>query len=217
MRNPAISLFALYLCLMMSSLALGIDKDSVKINKQNRKLEKTETSPLDDIIVEHYEAKRDDGEYERQIWLVDKKNPKNRFLLFEHSRSAEVLFSPNQSWLVINNFYVSNSSDVILYRKSDGLKYLEVKDIGIVEKNWSLCMKENKIKDSFAVGHLYAQALRWSADSGTIMVKMWGDGEDNDDNRYYHLEAWLCVFDIIKKEASMDLRLMNKNIFQSIK
>lgn len=217
MKKSAISLFALYLCLMMSSLALGGDKDSVKTDKQNRKLEKTETSPLDDIIVEHYELQRDDGEYERQIWLADKKNPKNRFLLFEHGRSAEVLFSPNQSWLVINNFCVSNLSDVILYRKSDGLKYLEMKDSDIVEKVWSLCMKENKIKKSFAVGHLYAQALRWSADSGAIMVKMWGDGEDNDDSRYYHLEPWLCVFDIINKNASMDLRLMNKNVFQPVK
>ncbi len=178
-----ITFLVLWLCLTIPAFAQDGDKNSVK----TQKLEKTETSPLDDILVEHYESQRNDGDYERQIWLADKKNPKNRFLLFEHGRSAEVLFSPNQSWLIINNFYVSNLSDVLLYRKIDGLKYSEVKDADIFNKVEAICMKENKIKPSFAVGHLYAQALRWSADSNAIIVKMWGDGEDNNDGKYYHL------------------------------
>lgn len=208
-----ITFLVLWLCLTIPAFAQDGDKNSVT----TQKLEKTETSPLDDILVEHYESQRNDGDYERQIWLADKKNPKNRFLLFEHGRSAEVLFSPNQSWLIINNFYVSNLSDVLLYRKIDGLKYSEVKDADIFNKVEAICMKENKIKPSFAVGHLYAQALRWSADSNAIIVKMWGDGEDNNDGKYYHLESWLCVFDIARKSADMDLRLMNKNVFQPVK
>jgi hypothetical protein len=63
------------------------------------KLQQTELSPQGDIVVEHYF----NGEnYQREIWLAPVRRPSDRVLLYAHGRSADVLFSPNQQWLMIS-------------------------------------------------------------------------------------------------------------------
>ena len=103
---------------------------------EDLKLNKSEESPRGDIIVEHYENYKADDYHFREIWLVSKDDPKQGFLLYSHGRSAEVIFSPDENWLIINDYLGSNASDVLLFQKRNTLKYTEVKKADVFGKAW---------------------------------------------------------------------------------
>src|SRR3954453_12046342 len=74
---------------------------------------RTEFSPQADIIVQHC-WRRAGGE---QIWLASADDFGKRRLLFDTGRSADVMFSPDEVWLVINDRWGSNGSSARLYKK----------------------------------------------------------------------------------------------------
>ena len=100
-RRPwAYTLLALGLLALLPMLAQAAEPSP------GMELEGTETSPDEDIIVEHYG--RTDGL--REIWLAPKDQPRNRQLLYSHGRRATVLFALNEQWLIVNDYAGSDES-----------------------------------------------------------------------------------------------------------
>jgi hypothetical protein len=199
--------------IIVIAFALLLSSLSWADNEENL-LERSEESPLGDIIVKHHENDTRDDEHSREIWLVSKAEPKNRFLLFSHGRSAEVLFSPNEQLLVINDYLGSNASDVRLFKRTKGLMFVEVRNAKIFDKARALLLSKYPIIRKLDFGHSYIKAEMWSAHSDAILLSLFGHADTVYDKKYYSLEPWLCVFDVSTMKVSVDLELMNKNVLK---
>ena len=160
-----------------------------------------ETSPHSDIIIKHLV----NNEGLRRIWLVSQANPSEQYLLFEHERDATVLFSPDQSFLAINNCWVSNEANVLLFKKVEGLQYREVKEANVSDKAWSLFCKVNKLKET-GFDHLYVNAIAWSSDSKNLLLSL--DGHSGKAN--YYADSWFCVFNMESLKPSLEFKDMNR-------
>jgi hypothetical protein len=168
----------------------------------------TDKSPSGEIVAEHYIFQPSDPRKEsplRQIWLSYTKSDSPAALLFEHRRAAKVVFSPNDKWIAIDDFFGSGSADVRIFGRISGLKYEEVENAEVTSKCWALVDRIHGKSVAKALDHHYIETVRWAPDSGALLLKAWGyvSGEPLEVN------DWLCIFDVERQEASTDLRLMN--------
>ena len=165
-------------------------------------LQHREISPRRDIIVEHYINSKT---YEREVWLAPADKEADRVLLYKHGRSVDIIFSPDEQWLVINNFLGSNEAYPVLFKRQSGVGYNEV-DHSISEKVWRLVAKDYPIVLSQEFGHQYVEALRWSNDSKVFLVAAFGH---LDSTERQSLDPWLCIFKVDGFNLTLDLRPMN--------
>jgi hypothetical protein len=180
---------------------------------QDKTLERSERSPSGKIIVEHYENYKADDYHFREVWLVSKDNPKDRYLLFTHGRSVEVIFAPNEELLVINDYLGSNASDIRLYRKTEGIKFAEIENAMVHKKAWGLLIKDYPVLTKLDFGHSYIKADMWSGNSDSILLSLWGHADTAYKGKYYSLvESWHCIFDLKTLSVSLDLRTMNRDL-----
>lgn len=174
------------------------------------KLENTERSPLGDILVEHY---FNSDNYRREVWLAPTGQSSDRVLLLTHGRSVEVLFSPDQQWLIVNNFPSSTDAAPYLFQRGHDLHYKAVENANISEKTWDLVGKQYPIVLTRDFGHRYVQVLRWANDSGSFLVAAFGHLDSS--VKQSTLDPWLCVFTIDGLRVSLDLDLMNRGALHS--
>jgi hypothetical protein len=160
-------------------------------------------SPSGRIVVEH---RFRDPDSPRQIWLRDAGSALEPAFLYEYPRTADVLFSPDERWVVVNDFAGSNVADVRIFQRSSGLNFREEKGADPSRSCWA------SMSRTFAPGLVssYAEAIRWASDSRALLVVLWGhaDGES-------FVDDWLCVYDLRARRASQDLRLMNRGAVRS--
>ncbi len=167
---------------------------------------RTEDSPRKDLIIEHYAS--DAGLHE--IWLAPRRSPSDRVLLYTHGRRAEVLMSPDEQRLAINDFAGSDISDVHLFRRAQGGGFSEVRQAQIGQKSWRLFSRQRHLAKPPDYHHAYVEAVRWASNSKALLVAIWGysDGKN-------YLDQWLCVFDTESLKASLTLTAMNRDAFRS--
>ncbi len=179
--------FIMALALLLSTLAIAGETTEWK-------LDHTEMSPLGDIIVEHYyNYEAEDIMANRQVWLVKRNNPDGRHLLYKHGRSADVLFSPNEVWLVINDFLGSNVSDVRVFKREGDLQYAEVNTAKLYENASSLFTKERGLNRPLRFGHAYWEVIRWASDSSSFLLGLDGSLENIVTNDLIFFKPWKCV------------------------
>jgi hypothetical protein len=134
------------------------------------KSESGKESPQGNVIIEHYE---NSGLY--QEWLSDKANRDNRVLLFQHEHNVNIIFSPDESKLIINNCTGSTETKVHLFKKQDGLHYREITKPDLNILLWTYFMQVNKpdviqnLKpkhywEIIPFDHADIECLNWSAD-----------------------------------------------------
>ncbi|HEY5894645.1 MAG TPA: hypothetical protein VIT91_15595 [Chthoniobacterales bacterium] len=157
-------------------------------------------SPHTDILVQHY--------FERggtdQIWLVSTADPSKRRLLFTHQRHAEVVFSPDQKWLVINNHCLSNKSRLLLYHQKAPLDYEQVADL--TDAAWQFFDEQHGRTKPTNFDHSYIEALRWADDEPpTLLLYLDGHGDSRN-----HTSDWYCLYDVQAKTFSVDFVAHNK-------
>lgn len=156
-------------------------------------------SPQRDVLVEHYFER----EGTDQIWLVSSADPAKRHLLFTHERNAEVLFSDNEEWLVINDHFLSNESRLLLYRRKQFLEYEQVADLS--EAAWQFFDQSNAVK-THHFDHSYVEALRWADnDPPTLLLSL--DGHEDERN---HTGEWYCLYDVRAKKFTTDFSAHNR-------
>ena len=173
------------------------------------KLQHTELSPGGDIVVEHYFNSED---YQREVWLAPAGRPSERVLLYTHGRSIEVLFSPNQSWLIINDFAGSSEAEPYLFRRVQRHEYRKEKtEIG--DQVWRFVGKRHPVVLRADFGHRYVRVMRWAGDSRAFLVAAFGHLDSSEER--FALDPWLCVFTIDGRRVSLDLGLMNRGALHS--
>ena len=167
----------------------------------------TDQSPSGAILADHFWLENGPQRLigRRQIWLRYANGRGQPRLLFEHERIAEVLFSPDERWIAINDAPLSDLADVRLFRRVGDLKYQEIEKSQPGGKCWALLDRASRPAISGKLDHRYVNAIRWSPDSRALLLKVQGHGSGD-----ISVRDWLCVFDVDREQASTELRLMNR-------
>ena len=169
----------------------------------------TDMSPSGTILAEHFwledVPRRLIGR--QQIWLRAADGQGQPTLLFEHQRIAEVLFSPDERWIAINDAPVSDLADVRLFRRVDALKYQEADRSQPGKKCLALLDRISRRAVSPVLDHTYINTVRWSSDSRAFLLVVRGHTSNRND---IVVRDWLCVFNLETLQASTDLHLMNR-------
>ncbi|GEM_PF-3299000 len=171
-----------------------------------------------DVIVERYRA----SEGTEQIWLVATADPAKRHLLYTHHRQAEIIFSDDDKWLVINDHAGSAGSGLLLYRRKAAPVYEKVADL--TNAAWKFFDTSNGLKepakgksedvqrDDQQAGleanpfdHRYIDAVCWAGeDPPTLIIRLSGHEDDHSYTRSY------CLYDVSAKSFSTDFDSYNK-------
>ncbi|PTY04076.1 hypothetical protein DB346_04605 [Verrucomicrobia bacterium LW23] len=138
-------------------------------------LAKVEPSGIEDIVVEHYTASNPTGPSTKEVWLADRNNRDNRVFLFRHVRLAEVLISPDQRYLVINNAYASSASSLLLYERASGLEYRQVRDGKEMSTSITAALSKQLGSSLDKMESLYIRADKWDG-PGSLQVRVSGQG-----------------------------------------
>jgi hypothetical protein len=157
-------------------------------------------------LVEHHRAESTFiSPVPEEIWLVSKADPAQRHLLFKHEREAEVVFSEDEKWLVINDHNLSNESRLLLFTRKASLEYVQVADL--TDATWAFFAKQNGRKNpDRPFDHAYVEALRWANDDPpTLLLCL--DGHL--DHRNFTSE-WYCLYNVQTKAFSIDFAAHNK-------
>lgn len=160
-----------------------------------------EISPGGDMVIEY---RYDYAKEHHEVWLKSIEDTLSPVFLYEFSRDAKVMVSPDEQWLIINNHMGSDISEVILFRKTTDLKFTELKTRNISRKSWQFFCRKNKITN-LTFHHQYVECMMWSSDSRYLLLKL--SGYENDSN---YADSWLCIYDIEKDSFSTDLSQMNR-------
>jgi hypothetical protein len=164
------------------------------------KVTASDYSPRRDILVEHYFER----EGTDQIWLVSTADPSKRRRLFTHQRHAEVVFSPDESWLVINDHFGSGGSRLLLYRQRAPLDYEQVADL--TDAAWKFFDQRNGLEAPNGFDHAYVDALRWTDDDPPTLLLCLDGHSDSRNNT----SGWYCLYDVRSRSFSTDFDAHNK-------
>lgn len=164
-----------------------------------------ELSPKRDLLVESYRSNaRGMSPVPQQIWLVSTADPAKRRLLFSHERSASVLFSEDEQWLVINNRSGSSESSVLLFARKGELEYEQTADL--TDAAWAFFDRQNGLKKPNALDHVYVEALRWAGEKPpTLLLGLSGHGNPGN-----YTEEWYCLCNVETKKFSVNFRAHNR-------
>ena len=155
------------------------------------------------VMVERYRA----TEGTEQIWLVSTTDPAKRHLLYTHHRRAEVIFSEDSEWLVINDNVGSGYSGVLLYRRKIGVEYERVADL--TAPAWKYFNQRNGFKET-PFDHAYADAACWtSTDPPTLLIRLSGH-TSGPAGILKQSRGWHCLYNTQTQSFSTDLDALNK-------
>ncbi len=172
------------------------------------KLSHEEHSIGGSFVAEHYV--RDSNEV-RRIWIAAGENSTNRAFLFEHGRSATVLFSPDEKWLVVNNYEGSTDASPILFRQKRGVRYEPFKGIDLSAIVWKAAAADQGFPGKTDFDHRYSEVVCWLGPH-TVLLRAWG--HHSGDHGNHSLKDWFCLYDIRQRKIFFDLKLLSKGAFQ---
>ena len=176
-------------------------------------LRHSEQSPDGDMLVQDYYRDEKDGGHVVQIWLASVEHPDDAALLFEHRRSADIVFSPNESRVAVNHGGSSTDAVVIVFERVSGVHYKEIVPADIVREKAFAAFQHSFWKpDTRQFDHLYAECILWSADSSEFLVRLHGH-----ESGVASLQNYCCIFRVPDQSISFDLSTFNKHSFDDHK
>ncbi len=146
-----------------------------------------------------------------QIWISDFHDPTHRVLQYEYERAATVCVSPDEKWLVVNDYAGSNTAHPILFRRNRGIQFSPLKDVDLEKIAWDAAAVNQGFPASQVFDHQYSEVLCWLGDSGKVIIRAWGyySGE-------YSLDEWFCIYDVNSGKVSFDLSNINAGSYRVI-
>ncbi|MEO5359404.1 MAG: hypothetical protein H7843_03025 [Nitrospirota bacterium] len=196
--------FAIIICLLLN--LSNTNQCYGEITEPKKYLKKEYRSPEGNIIVRHYGESIDDNSAD--IWLYSAKHPSKRAMLYSYDGDANVLFSHNEKWLVLNHRYGSDGTNAILFKKIKGLKYEQITSLN--DFVWDLFKKTHKQYKIPEFDHSYTYAVFWSSDSKSVMLRTYG----HDDLSPTMLDPWFCIYDVTTGKMSLDFnRVFNRDTY----
>jgi hypothetical protein len=167
-------------------------------------------SPLKDFEVRYliHKSNPDDGDGTREIWLHPlAEKGMQPFQLCEFARDADVLFSPDENWIAVNDFVGSNYFEIVLYKRAPTGRYEKSKDGDPTGSAWALFKSKYDLphvtEDLF---HVYSAVKEWSPDSRSFVIVLWGHSDSD-----HHVDDWLCTFDLQTMKAYLAPEQKEKN------
>lgn len=165
--------------------------------------EKVAAATHGDVMVERYRA----SEGTEQIWLVSTTDPAKRHLLYTHHRQAEIIFSDDNAWLVINDHAGSAGSSSLLYRRKTAPVYEQVADL--TGPAWKFFNQRNGLEQT-PFDHAYANGVCWiSEDPPTLLIRLSGH-VSGPSGILKGCRGWYCLYEIRNQSFSTDLDALNK-------
>lgn len=185
--------------------------------------EKVTAEIHNDVIVERYRA----SEGTEQIWLVSASDPAKRYLLHTHHRQAEIIFSDDDTWLVINDHCGSSGSSLFIYHRKALPEYERI--TALDDAAWKFFNERNGLKvpvkgksedqqrfdrehglDANPFDHRYIDAICWAcADPPTLLIRLSGH-HGGPSGIISGSQGWYCIYDIRAKTFTTDLDFLNK-------
>ena len=158
-------------------------------------------SPSGKIRIKHWRHdNEDDGVPLRRIALESAANSAAFSILFEHRRSADVMISPDDQYLVVNNHPGSSGGGGQLYRQVTAEPPHYVVAAGfqgegqeLQDRAWAFYLTATGRKPTSDRDHVLINAKAWSPDSRTITLRIVGVGSNNDRSVP---SPWESTFDI---------------------
>lgn len=134
-----------------------------------------------------------------EIWLVNAHDRSRQSLLYTHHRSAQVVVSPDERLLALNDFPGSNGGGAKLFkRKSDSaldqLNYVPVNhaDGELDDMAWQYYLRVTGRKPNSDRDHVCIPCIGWEQNSGSLILRIVGTGSNSDHSVPM---PWLCRYD----------------------
>jgi len=159
-------------------------------------------SPLGNLRAE---AIFKDADSNRTIYLFKPSKPLERHILCTFERDAQVIFSPDNSWIAVNDKAGSSESYIRLFQRAKGLEYIESK-IRADIASWDLLARHHKVPYPKELIHSYARVIQWASDSSALLIELSGHNDLS-----AHVDNWLCVFDLKQQSVSLNLASFNRS------
>ena len=205
-----------YLLVVLSLILLGHALAAEKTGPESYyKLTSEEDSPLASMVVEYYqidETKIQDHATSEsayhQIWLASYDDRTSKALLCEYGRHAKVVFSPDESHLVVEDHYASNGSTLDFFQRKGSLHYARFHDPELADGIWRYFTNQFQLKaypDGIPYDHAYLEAVGWSHDGTALLVRVGGHDDSGDG-----CGGWYCVLDLETLKPTMNPQRMNR-------
>ena len=141
----------------------------------------------------------------RRIWLVSARDAGKKKLLFTHYRAADVVFSADEEWLVINDHLGSSEACALLFHKTGELDYNMSVDLS--DGAWKFFCQQNGVPGGTGFDHSYVDCVQWlKGRPGALLLTLRGHA----DSRNY-VDDWRCVYDTAKREFLVTRNLQKHN------
>ncbi len=163
-------------------------------------------SPKGDMIV--IEERLNDGGAKssdtRLICLVSARDAGKKELLFTHYRVADVVFSGDEEWLVVNDHRLSNEACALLFNKKGELDYKMSVDLS--DGAWGFFCQQNGFSGT-GFDHSYVDCVQWLEDRpGALLLTLRGHADSRN-----HVDDWRCIYDTEKQKFFLTKNLQKHN------
>jgi hypothetical protein len=129
--------------------------------------------------------------------------------------NLQVYFSPDDSWVVVQDGGGSLGVSLRLFRREKGAAYKEMTERDVGRAAELAAMKLNHFPEKELLDHRYVKLLSWSVDSKTFLFSMSGHGGDG--ATHIRITEWTGIYDLANGTIGFDLNQMNQGVFQAEK
>jgi hypothetical protein len=125
----------------------------------------------------------------------------------EGSGNLETHFSPDDSWLVIQDGGSSLGISLRLFQRTQGVSYKEITNADVGGKAEQKALEQEGLGKEL-LDHGYMKVLAWSADSRSFLFSLSGHGGDQ--KNQVRINRWLGIYDLASGNISFDLSKTNR-------
>jgi hypothetical protein len=146
---------------------------------------------------------------DKRIYLSPAGNPHDEVELChtEGSGNLEMHFSPDDSWLVVQDGGSSLGVSLRLFHRNRGVSYKEITNAGVDGKAEQIALEQEGLGKDL-LDHAYMKVLAWSADSRSFLFSLSGHGGDQ--KNQVRINWWLGIYDLASGNISFDLSKANR-------
>jgi len=125
----------------------------------------------------------------QNILLLDTPTQKG-VLLYTYGRSIRIKFSPDDTYIVLDDECFSNASDLIFFRRGDDSRYRKLHTETLRERFLDKIKSDYNLPEDADFFHFYLVSRDWDNDH-IINIRAWGYGKSGT------IDNWICSYDVL--------------------
>ncbi|QTA91425.1 hypothetical protein [Desulfonema magnum] len=169
-------------------------------------LTQTDRSASGKLVAEHYV---NDSIFYTEIFIRPSKGNVKPVFLVGYDRSAAVSFSPDDKWIALNDHAGSNESHVRVFKRGQGVKFIEQKKVNITKEAWRFLALQHGRKHPPDFDHSYVYMGEEWLSSREILLALFGY---SDSNGFRSVDPyWFCVYNVYTGKFAPAPGDMNRN------